>query len=147
MGGKYLEKLLESITVEGNKCCLSIIIVDNSRKLERIEPQYLNDNRIILIEAETGIGFGKACNIGYEMCKNLGFEIIVVLNQDGYFSSGSLDNLLDTLVSNPEISVVVPLLKNYHNDGFEEFYLKYYLVDSCNLLIGLLNNEKKDIIA
>ncbi len=97
-GHKYLDRLIESFdrAAEGLNCTLYII--DNSPAGEVVEMKFTCRIPVEVIREKAAIGYGRACNRGYAICKELGYDYIIIANQDGYVSKnfiflGSLTTL------------------------------------------------------
>lgn len=144
-GSGYLEKLLNSIFSDSPEMDTKVYIVDNSKAEERLSINFVNDDRVAVINTQTGIGYGKACNIGYKKCLEDGRTIAVIVNQDGYFESGALFLLVQSLVngSNDYIAAM-PLLTEYDNKNVEWFFIYVYLSKMpgmvSDLFAGKVNN-------
>lgn len=126
-GNKFMSKLLESIAVTNINYDVKIIIVDNSTDGNRFDiNQYRQENLILLLEKQS-LGYARACNIGFTLCKEMGIAIAFIVNQDGYFSKGSFEYLVDLLIANDNISVLTPVFYKYETEEIENFYDDYYL--------------------
>ena len=126
-GNKYLPFLLDSIWQSCESYDLTVYIIDNSGTGERVDRNLITRPEVKVIEAGTAIGYGKACNIGYQHCKTNGCDVLVVVNQDGYFASGSLELMVNILLNNEGYSVAVPLLTKYESDTVEWFFTHVYI--------------------
>jgi N-acetylglucosaminyl-diphospho-decaprenol L-rhamnosyltransferase len=125
-GYKYLEKLTESIEKAANGYSCTLFIIDNSPENLPIESKTSINLPMVVIREKQGIGYGKACNVGYARCKQEGFDYIIVVNQDGYVSEGLMRGLLQPFEKDKSIMIVAPFLKTYE-DEVEDFFIKFYL--------------------
>jgi len=141
-GGKsYLSKMLSSLQIESEKYNTTIYIIDNSKAEDKLSKEIERDSNIKLIEAGIGIGYGRACNIGYELCKNIQSDILVIVNQDGFFKEGSLQLMLDTLIDEEKFSIAVPLLTKYDSEIVESFFTHVYLTPLEDLISDLFRGR------
>lgn len=127
-GQEYLPKLLDSIFNNiDNMSSIFVYVIDNSIPEERLTHDF-SYNNVEVIEVNTGLGYGKACNIGYKKCQEDAVDIAVIVNQDGYFKAGALVHLVNTLInSNNDIISAMPLLTEYESDSVEAFFINVYL--------------------
>jgi GT2 family glycosyltransferase len=120
-----------------------VYIVDNSKDHERLNKASIRHPNVSLINAPTGLGYGKACNVGYSKCLEDKRDIAVIVNQDGYFSQGSLKKLVETLLSADEYAVAVPLLTEYTSNQVESFFTHVYLTPMTELVSDLFTKNVK----
>ena len=126
-GHAYLYRLLNSIVELKPFYNLTIYIVDNSVEKDKLDKNFKFDS-VQLVQTKPGIGYGKACNIGYEKCLEDAVDIAIIVNQDGYFADGAIVSLVNTLVnSNNDIISAMPLLTEYESDSVEAFFINVYL--------------------
>ena len=138
-----------------------LIIVNNSPQDREIAN--LQNDRVNIIEADSNLGFGRACNLGLEFIYQQDSQAIVwLINPDAYFTSNYLEkipgffsqysdiSILGTTIYNPNGSVwfargtfsrqsgVVVSTKiseiNIKKDYFESDW-----VSGCSLLLNLKN--------
>jgi N-acetylglucosaminyl-diphospho-decaprenol L-rhamnosyltransferase len=142
-GADYLPALLNSVFEDQEKYVIKIYIVDNSKLNEKLNPLSIQDTNVCIIDAGEGIGYGRACNIGYKQCIKDGVDFLVVVNQDGYFAKGSLTELLNALISDVSNTVAVPLLTKYEADEVEWFFTHVYLTPMTELVSDLFRKTPK----
>lgn len=142
-GNAYLPKLLSSIEEECMGDTVRIYIVDNSKPREKLKPGDVMPANVQVIDAGTGIGYGRACNTGFNKCKADDCEIMVIANQDGYFAKGSLRKLVDVLEQEKDCSAVLPLLTLYESDEVEWFFTYVYLTPMTDLVSDLFRKQVK----
>lgn len=137
-GNSYINRLLSSLLVVSEKYNVQVYIIDNSQPYEKLDADCCpKDVDFKVIEAVAGIGYGRACNIGYQHFKSDGCDVIVVVNQDGRFAPNSLDLMLTTLLQQEDYSVAVPLLTKYESDEVEWFFTHVYLTPMESLVSDL----------
>jgi GT2 family glycosyltransferase len=142
-GSAYLPKLIESIFSGSDDLDTIVYIVDNSIAGEEAKGDVLRHEKVVVLKAEPGIGYGKACNIAYRKCVESNIDIIVVANQDGFFAHGSLKKLVDSLRFQVEFAVAVPLLTEYHSNQVEGFFTHVYLSPMTELVSDLFAGTVK----
>ena len=143
-GNNYLPKLIHSIYFENNNWDLHVYIIDNSKPHERVNKSLITSHNVHIIDSFVAIGYGAACNIGYKRCKADGCDLLVVVNQDGYFARGSIQLMINTLLKEDEYSVAVPLLTKYENDEVEWFFTHVYLTPMEGLVSDLFRGRIRD---
>lgn len=142
-GADYLPRLIQSVLAESADFYLQVYIVDNSRPEQRLKHDFSGDTRIIVINAEEGIGYGKACNIGYELCKKNDLDYAVVLNQDGYFAKGSFEQLLSVLTEEPEICAAMSFMAEYEQPAIDSLFHHVYLSGISTLMNDMESGRVK----
>jgi len=73
----------------------------------------LNSCRITLIESSENLGFAKACNVGIRYAQKLGFQQVMLLNNDTTIKPDCLELLSNFSCNNPEFPVLTPLINYY----------------------------------
>lgn len=104
---------IDSILQNPPKCTYEIITSDNNSNdgtLEVLQKNY--GNKVILLENNENLGFGKANNKAFLISNG---EIIAFLNSDTVVFENSLDKLVSFLMENNEIGAVGPKIIN--SDG------------------------------
>ena len=147
-----MSKIIASIVLYGNEISIlkqaidsflntdldiTLILIDNSPSdLLRIL-QF--DNRINYIHNPSNPGFGSSHNIALQKSLDLNADYHLVLNPDIYFSSGTLENIVDFMNENKNIGHLMPKIlypngefqflckKNHHFQFFEVFRYLFIL--------------------
>lgn len=84
-----------------------VIVIDNSE-----DPKEAEDLKsglppsVDLHISETNVGFGRACNLGFEYAKH---EWIFLINPDAYVIPGCMETLMSFMISKPKAGAVSPL--------------------------------------
>jgi GT2 family glycosyltransferase len=143
-GAAYLPKLLDSIFADSEGYNLIVYIIDNSRAEDRLNIKEIQDYKAILINAAVGLGYGKACNIGFRKSLEEQNDITVIVNQDGYFSKGSLKKMVDELMNNNAYCISMPLITEYGSLSVEPFFTQVYLTPLKNLITDLFAGTVKN---
>ncbi len=143
-GHQYLDKLIESFDVAAAGLDCVLYVIDNSPADQVISMSYKSKMAVEVIREKPGIGYGRANNRGYELCKELGFDFIIIANQDAYVSPNFIRDLLFPFSKDDTISVSAPLLKTYEGDAIEDFFIRYYVSQVPVLVSDLLIGKQKD---
>lgn len=138
-----------------NNCILSlvrsslpvnIIVVDNAshdNTCKIIDDKFKG---VQLIKLEKNIGFGKANNIGLEEAKRNNADYIILLNQDAWVESNTLEILVNISIRYPFYGI----LSGLHLDGKAEEldlnFSKQFTAEKCPYFLSdLLLNKSKEI--
>jgi GT2 family glycosyltransferase len=143
-GHKYLKELMESVAVAGRDFSCKVFIIDNSPENMAIEPGADVGITVEIIREKPGIGYGKACNRGFELCRKEGFDYIIISNQDGYFSRDMIRNLLNPFEKDESIFIAAPMLKVYGDNKIEDFFIKYYLSQIPEMVSDVFSGSVRD---
>ncbi|NEQ36813.1 MAG: glycosyltransferase family 2 protein [Okeania sp. SIO3I5] len=101
---ELIKKLINSIQLTSH-LFQKIIIINNSTDDNSI--YQLQSNTIIIINSETNLGYGKACNLGLNWIYTQNPQAIVwLINPDAYLLPDSLEKAHHFLAKNPEISIL-----------------------------------------
>lgn len=140
-GQEYIYALFQSLEKEVLNLNYKIFIVDNgSAKINKSLLDNLNLN-FVYINTDVGIGYGKACNIGYEQCKNENYDYCLILNQDGKIGENMILNLVISLRKSHDNIVSVPILKEYDSNQVESFFIEWYLTQIPDFFSDLLESK------
>ena len=99
---ELLKNCLISVFRNPGQYPLEVIVVDNNSQdgsVEMIEKEF---PQVRLIENRENIGFGRACNQGIRIAKA---RYIFILNPDTLIKPNTLQNIIDFMESNPEVSI------------------------------------------
>lgn len=94
---KLLQQCIDSIVKRTKGVSYEIIVVDNHSREEEVVP-LRQDGRIILLEQQENLGFGRANNIGAAHSKG---EHLFLLNPDTILVNDAITILYEHLKSNP----------------------------------------------
>jgi GT2 family glycosyltransferase len=142
-GSAYIDKLLNSVLEDKGALDIHVYIVDNSKQEEKLDKSSVNYEDVFILDCPAGLGYGKACNIGYRKCCDEKCDIAIIVNQDGYFSSESLKKLVETLLTADEYAAAVPLLTEYTSNQVESFFTHVYLTPMTELVSDLFAKDIK----
>lgn len=132
-GEDYIVDCLESLFK--STICLDVFIIDNnsSDATRDIISEYKSKlHEIILLEEN--LGFGKANNIGLELCME--YDFCFLINQDAYIKADTIYNLLSTWEKHKEYGILSPIHLNADNkyDFMFQNYLNSGKLKDTNLV-------------
>jgi len=105
---QLIERLIHSIPIHLNLSC-QIVIVNNSP--DDIAVQRLHIKSFHILEANTNLGFGKACNLGLNWIYTQNSDAIVwIINPDTYLPENSLEKVFTFFQAHPEVSILGTLI-------------------------------------
>ncbi|MBL0241374.1 MAG: glycosyltransferase family 2 protein [Chloracidobacterium sp.] len=104
---EFLVKCLDSILRHPTKVELEIIVVDNDSDEDIISVTTMFPD-VRLIKNAYNYGFGVATNVGFSLTSG---KYAMTLNPDTVLESGMIDALIETLETDDQIGVCVPVLK------------------------------------
>ncbi len=96
----------------------SVLVCDNDSSdgsLDTIRQQFGYEPRVEIHPNNANLGFGRACNIGYNLTQA---PYILFINPDCIAQPASVERLLNVLEQHPEMGMVGPLILN--PDGSEQ---------------------------
>lgn len=117
-GIRWIDKCLESIKKSTNQP--KVIVVDNASTDTTQEFIVTNYPEFQLLVQQQNLGFGKANNLGIKEALKQGAEYVLLLNQDAYLSSNTIELLVKSFEEeNDHIGVISPV--HYAMDGTLDF--------------------------
>jgi GT2 family glycosyltransferase len=143
-GHLWLNKLVESFDHAAADYDCVLYIIDNSPENKEVEVRHPLSLKVEVIREKPGIGYGKACNRGYQICKDQGYDYLIIANQDGYVSSNFIKELLYPFQQDDQIMITAPLLRTYNGNQIEDFFVKYYFSQAPALISDLMDGTQKD---
>lgn len=129
-----------------------IILVDNASKdfsgnaLKEAYPH------IILLQANSNLGFSGGNNTGIQYAMEQGYEYVLLLNNDTFVATDFLGILVDYMDSHKEIGAVQPLIYFNHNrslvwnaGSYFKKWLGKTIVNDYNRTLSPENNHIKEV--
>lgn len=142
-GSHVIDNCIASLT-SCKEIDFNIFIVDNSTVAKENEYILKYSDRCHIVSTQPGIGFGRACNLGYRAAVQKNCELIILLNQDTVVDSEFIAAMLDAHLAHPK-SIIIPIIFNYQFQKIEEHFVKHYLYSADQYLTDLvLQNPLKD---
>ena len=145
-GGEWIEKCLNSFskTNYDNK----IIIIDNC-STQKQDLQIIIDKfpKVILIELDKNIGFGRANNVGIKIALDKKAKYIFLLNQDAWLcDNDTIENLIKVANDNPDFGIISPIHLNSIKTSLDQGF-GAYIANSKNaeLLSDIFLQKYKNI--
>lgn len=94
-----------------------LFIVDNSDKPLEFDFSFLEENKFEYINNKQNLGIATALNIAADKALLLGFDWLLTMDQDSFFTDGSLKTLKKTLIElqNKNIAIISPIHLGVHN--------------------------------
>lgn len=110
---EWLSKCLDSILEDTNLGACIIIDNDGSGR------DHASLRRITYLRSPSNIGFGAACNLGFELIARSSpkLDIIATINPDTWMEPGWGGAMLQSIDSNPEHGILAPLQLTYDFPG------------------------------
>jgi GT2 family glycosyltransferase len=143
-GHQWLGRLIESFGFAARKYECTLLIIDNSPGNRPVDTACRFEMKVKVLREKPGIGYGKAINRGYDHCKELGYDCLIVSNQDGYVSDNFIQEILSPFQQDDKILLTAPLLRMYDSNAVEDFFLKYYLSQVPELVSDLIEGRPRD---
>lgn len=143
---KITKNCIDSIFKHTSNIKFEIILIDNASK-DGSREFFSNDNRLILIENKTNIGFGSANNVGYKYARG---KYIFLLNSDTYLLNNAIKIFYDiheTMSNNIACLGTVLLNENGENaDSYGEYVTIQGLFKGLFSKIKLPSNRNELIL-
>lgn len=136
-GDEYIINCLDSIKYSGNYT-IKVYIINNSNIYSDIHNIVQNIDWIYVYDANPGIGYSRANNIGAELAISEGADIIICTNQDIIFDKYCINELIRPFTENPDIHMTAPMNFVYNFDNFDTLFVKYYLSQCPNFIYDAL---------
>ena len=109
--GHITEELLESISRTNTWPEIEIIVVDNGSKTNAVPEWEKRYPGIRFIRSEVNTGFAGGNNIGIRAATG---DYLFLVNNDTEFTEGLTEKLVATLEENPQVGMVSPKIRYYH---------------------------------
>jgi len=112
------EELLASIDRTNATTQIEIIVVDNGSKVDPVPGWKVKYPKVTFIRSEVNLGFAGGNNIGLEVAKG---DYLFLANNDTEFTEGLVDKLVAMLESHPEIGIISPKIRYYHQPDMLQY--------------------------
>jgi N-acetylglucosaminyl-diphospho-decaprenol L-rhamnosyltransferase len=119
-----------------------IIVIDNASRDETVDVVQECFPRVQLIQNTLNVGYAKAVNQGFELCKT---EYVMLLNPDIRINSPQLFSELERCLKQPrQIAAAAPLqFKNDHGKQVLNFTWSYSTMDAFKVYLSFLFQRKQ----
>jgi GT2 family glycosyltransferase len=141
-GENWLDYCLQGLIAQDSSHDLDVFCIDNLSQDNTIKKLKENYPTVQVLEQKINLGFGKACNIGMTQAINLGYDFVLLLNQDAQINVRSIEELVDIYQNNPEYGIVSPIQlegNKKHLDQNFGHYLRPY--NTPQLMDDLILNQ------
>jgi len=121
---QWIERCITSIL--DSSIALEIIIVDNKSQDETVS--FLRNkfsDKIILIESQENLGFGKGNNLGVSIALKQGADYVFLQNQDAFLQKNTLEKLVSIAEKNSKFGIISPIHLNGEGTNLEFYFAKY----------------------
>ncbi|RKT00011.1 glycosyltransferase family 2 protein [Flavobacterium sp. 123] len=144
-GMKWIEECLNSIL--NSSIPVFIIVVDNYSTDGTIKFIKENFSKIILLQQNENLGFGKANNIGISYALKHNADFVFLLNQDAFVDKNTIEKLIKVSFNKPEFGILSPIQLDYSGKLLENYFFKFMADDSSRTFYSdfVINNELKEI--
>ncbi|MBC7850699.1 MAG: glycosyltransferase family 2 protein, partial [Chitinophagaceae bacterium] len=124
-GSTWIDKCIQSVLT--SSCASDIIVIDNASSDDTVAIIRQRYPQVELHCSEKNLGFGKANNIGIKRAIALKADFVLLLNQDAWIESGTLQTLVDAINKNSMLGIVSPLHLNGAGTGLDRLFYQYLL--------------------
>lgn len=105
-GIKWIHHCLKSI--EFSNQALECLVIDNGSNDGTQDFILNNFPKVIFIQSEVNLGFGKANNIGLKFALEHGYDYVYLLNQDAWITPHTIDKLIEIHEKYNEYGILSP---------------------------------------
>lgn len=131
-GEAFLANCLKSLLPQLRQEDIVFIINDQKEPLQLEE--FLNNERIHLIQNPGNLGFGRSCNVGIYLAQQRGYHQFFVLNQDTRVGQDCVQILQNALSNNGE-AIYFPIMYTYDFARVEDHFIKRYLKGKHEIIL------------
>lgn len=122
-GAPWIEKCLQHLL--NSSYPTKIIVVDNcsTDNTTAILRQFYD--KIVFIQAESNLGFGRGNNLGILKALDLGADYVFLLNQDAYADQYCIEKLMEAYGQHKQYGIISPLQLNSDGSDLDPAFKKY----------------------
>lgn len=120
---KWIEECFKSI--QKSSMAVSVLVVDNCSKDGTVE--FIQDNYkdVTIIRNDQNLGFGKANNVGISKAIADNADYILLLNQDAYLFTDTIQKLIESFESNDKYGVLSPIQLHPNGNKMESLFFQF----------------------
>lgn len=107
---------------------IDIIVVDNNSSDNTVNLLKANYPKVIVIESDINLGFGKANNIGFNFAIKNNYDFVFLLNQDASIDKINLNKLIEEYLKLDDVGILSPI--HFKNENEIENIFKSYIKDN-----------------
>lgn len=128
-GDKFLASCIKSIESQKKYPLdnIRIYLIDNSYSPSKKARDYLTSLHYIYVRTKSGLGFGRACNLGMSIAMKKKTDFFIVLNQDTILNDFMIFELLRAYRSDEKVKLISPYIYDYEINQPMEMVLKSFL--------------------
>ena len=119
----WIDKCLGSMIQSGYPT--DILVLDNDSKDETVKTIRERYPQVKLIENHANLGFGKANNIGILLAIKEGYDAVLLLNEDAWLDTNTLERLVKVSLDHPEYGIISPIHLTGNGDKPEKGFATY----------------------
>ena len=119
----WIDKCLGSMIQSGYPT--DILVLDNDSKDETVKTIRERYPQVKLIENHANLGFGKANNIGILLAIKEGYDAVLLLNEDAWLDTNTLERLAKVSLDHPEYGIISPIHLTGNGDKPEKGFATY----------------------
>ncbi|MBQ5578701.1 MAG: glycosyltransferase family 2 protein [Prevotella sp.] len=119
----WIDKCLGSMIQSGYPT--DILVLDNDSKDETVKTIRERYPQVRLIENHANLGFGKANNIGILLAIKEGYDAVLLLNEDAWLDTNTLERLAKVSLDHPEYGIISPIHLTGNGDKPEKGFATY----------------------
>lgn len=119
----WIDKCLNSMIESGYPT--DILVLDNDSQDETVKTIRERFPQVKLIENHANLGFGKANNIGILYAIRHGYDAVLLLNEDAWLDTNTLEHLATISIKHPEYGILSPIHLTGNGDKPEKGFATY----------------------
>ncbi len=131
---KWIDKCFSSLRT--STVPINIIVIDNCSKdgsQEIIKTKY---PEVDVLLSEKNLGFGKANNIGIKKAYDSGADYVLLLNQDAWIESNTIEKLIEYHQKNTDFDIMSPIHLDGSGNNLDYNFSTYINSTDCKNLIS-----------
>jgi GT2 family glycosyltransferase len=136
-GAKWIRRCLKTLLNSSfDSCILHVVVIDNNSDDDTAGiVDGLKNDRIRKVSLAENLGFGAANNIGFEIALNEDYDFVLLINQDVYVESLTIQQLVDALLQDT-VTIISPLHLTGDGCQLDSNFMDYIAPSNCPELIS-----------
>ena len=140
--GKWLDKCFSSLRT--STIPINTIVIDNCSKDGSQDIIKINYPEVDLIVSNENFGFGKANNIGIKKAFDNGADFVLLLNQDTWIESNTIEKLVEYHQKSADFDIISPMHLDGSGNNLDYNFSTYINSTDCkNLISDMYLNQIK----
>ena len=126
---------------------IDLVCIDNASTDNTVKILKKKYPKVELVLNKKNLGFGKANNIGFEICLQNNYDFVFLLNQDASIDKNAISQMIAIAKDNSEFGILSPIHRSKNNNELEEIFSHWLNEKNTHGLIGdlILKNEVRQI--